>query len=536
VPYELKYRSPGPVASEFIRHRPEAIGSTLPIDGIIGPIGSGKSVAACMRIFLHSLEQPVWKDGWRRAKWAVVRNTNPELELTTIPTWLKWFPEDVFGKFSWSPPYTHHIVRPDLKLEIEVIFFPLDRPDQIRKLLSLELTGGFVNEAREVAREIVVELRSRCGRWPAKGDTMGVTGWAGVIFDTNMPPDEHHYLMYWSGRTEPPDWMDTQTRRQMFKPENISVFFQPPAMIAQRDGEGNVRDFALNPAAENLDNLREGYYEAQLSGQTTAWVLNMLGCEARAAGATRPVHPTFRRAVHVAPGPLEWDENGGHALFGMDFARNPALLLAQDVGGQLRYLREWVGSNVSVEQFLAETIPQINAWYPAALGRMRGWGDPSGTARTGADDMTPFIMARRKGLPLVPAWTNDPDERQASLDRRLDRSASGRPSVVFCPRGCPTTITGLEGGYRFRRLKVTGTFDQFTDEIDKSNPYSHPCEAAQYITLNLDRGATASEGQRRAEAGRAQPNGAVRVDPLALARMARRGMTGPSSRVQFEER
>jgi hypothetical protein len=390
----------------------------------------------------------------------------------------------------------------------------------------MQLTGGFVNEAREVAREIVVELRSRCGRYPAQKDTDGKMGWAGVIFDTNAPQDDLHYLMMWSGRTEPPEWMSRMDRELMYKPAGIDVFWQPPALIPVKDRAGNVERFEDNPAAENVKHLRGGmaYYRAQLAGQTVAWALNMLSCETRAAQATRPVHPTFRRALHVASKPLEWTP-GRPALFGMDFALNPALVLAQEVDGQLRYLREWIGQNEPVEQFLGRVIPEINAYYPEALaGRppYRGWGDPSGSARTGADSNTAFRQSRVSGLSLVPTHTNDPDERQAALDRRLDRLTGGDVAVAFCPRGCPTLIAGYEGMFRYRRLKVSGTIDQFTDEVEK-NLHSHVCEAGEYLVLGLDRSGTATERERRMAARAPQPNGAVRIDPLAMARAARRG-------------
>lgn len=504
------------MCSRFLKHRevkPDL--AEWPIDVLLGPIGSGKSSAVCIRILLHALEQPRGPDGWRRSKWLVIRNTNPELELTTIPTWLSWFPEDVFGRFSWSPPYTHLVTLAAEQVEMEVIFAPLDRPDQVRKLLSLELTGGWVNEGREVPREIVVELRSRCGRFPAKRDMAGAVGWAGVLVDSNAPQDPFHYLCLWGGETEPPDWMDTVTRRLMHRPAGIEVFRQPPALVPVRDAAGTVLGFDAGAEAENLANLRGGinYYQAQLAGQTVQWVLNMCCMETRASGSSRPVHPTFRRALHVAKEPLAWEDAEPWGLFAMDFARNPALVLAQEVDGQLRFLREWVGRNVSVEQFLADALPQVNKLYPKALDKVRGWGDPSGSARTGADDNTAFRQARLSGLAMIPVWTNDPDERQAALDRRLDRVIEGAPAVLFCPRGCPSLIQGLEGAFRFRRLRVTGTTDQFTEEVEK-NDYSHVCEAAQYLAVGLDRGSKRDVAGMRAAGAAEQPNGGVKFDPL----------------------
>ena len=68
-----------------------------------------------------------------------------------MKTWLDWF-EKEFGKMNWSPPYTHRIKIADL--DLEVIFLALDRPEDVKKLLSLELTFLFFNEAREIATQL----------------------------------------------------------------------------------------------------------------------------------------------------------------------------------------------------------------------------------------------------------------------------------------------------------------------------------------------------------------------------------------------
>jgi hypothetical protein len=84
--------------------------------GIRGPVGSGKSVACCVEVFRRALEQNQNHEGIRKSRWAIIRNTNPQLRTTTIKTWLDWFPENEWGKFHWSVPYTHQatmLVKPD---------------------------------------------------------------------------------------------------------------------------------------------------------------------------------------------------------------------------------------------------------------------------------------------------------------------------------------------------------------------------------------------------------------------------------------
>ena len=127
------------------------------VRGIMGPVGSGKSYACCAEIFKRAVQQkPSPKDGIRYTRFAVVRNSYPMLKTTTIKTWLELFPENVWGNLHWSPPITHHLKLPargDASgIDCEVIFLALDQPKDIRKLLSMELSGAWVNECRELAK------------------------------------------------------------------------------------------------------------------------------------------------------------------------------------------------------------------------------------------------------------------------------------------------------------------------------------------------------------------------------------------------
>jgi len=124
------------------------------IRAIIGPIGSGKSVACCWEIFRKACAQKAHTDGIRRSRWVVVRNTYRELIDTTINTYNDWFGELGY----WRKMDMKHIVTMPLEdgtiVQYEVLFRALDKPDDIKKLLSLELTGGFLNECREIPKQL----------------------------------------------------------------------------------------------------------------------------------------------------------------------------------------------------------------------------------------------------------------------------------------------------------------------------------------------------------------------------------------------
>ena len=191
------------------------------VRGLRGPIGSGKSVACCIEIVSRALRQAQGPDGKRRSRWAIIRNTYPELKSTTIKTWLEWVPENVFGPIKWDTPISHTVkLRPDV--ELEVYFIALDKPQDVKKLLSLELTGVWINEAREVPKPVVDAATGRVGRFPPVRD--GGCTWSGVIMDTNSPDDDHWW--YHSAEEETPKgW----------------AFFSQPG--------------GLSPDAENLRNL-----------------------------------------------------------------------------------------------------------------------------------------------------------------------------------------------------------------------------------------------------------------------------------------
>jgi Phage terminase large subunit len=122
------------------------------VRGLMGPRGSGKSTACCAEIMMRAVRQPVDSSGARRSKWVVVRNTYRELMDTTVATWLDWIPEEKTGRFSRSDT-THHVrqrLEDGTRLELDVMFRALDRPADVKKLLSLECTAAYVNEAKEI--------------------------------------------------------------------------------------------------------------------------------------------------------------------------------------------------------------------------------------------------------------------------------------------------------------------------------------------------------------------------------------------------
>src|SRR5574343_676729 len=176
----LEYRNVPPTIAAFLA-------SNAFVRGLRGPVGSGKSTTCCFEIMRRAKDQEPASDGIRYSRWAVILNTYPELKTTTIKTWHGLIPSSI-GRWVDTGPPTHQLRFDDVSLE--VLFLALDSPGDVGKLLSLELTGAWINEAREVPKAVLDALTTRVGRYPSA--RQGGPSWFGVIMDTN-PPDTDHW-------------------------------------------------------------------------------------------------------------------------------------------------------------------------------------------------------------------------------------------------------------------------------------------------------------------------------------------------------
>ena len=66
---------------------------------VVGPVGSGKTTAAIMKIAYHAKRMAKATDGIRHSKAVWIRNTNEQLKDTSIPDFLSWFPDGIAGSY-----------------------------------------------------------------------------------------------------------------------------------------------------------------------------------------------------------------------------------------------------------------------------------------------------------------------------------------------------------------------------------------------------------------------------------------------------
>lgn len=429
--------------------------------GLMGPVGSGKSSACSVEVMAKALAQAPDASGLRRTRFAVVRNTYRELKDTTLKTWLSWFPEEDFGPFGLTD-MTHRldlVLEDGTRLRAEVLFRALDKPQDVKKLLSLELTGAWVNEARELPLSLVEALGDRVERFPSARE--GGCSWAGVILDTN-PPDTDHWWHRLAEEDKPAGW----------------DFFRQPGGLVEKGGV-----FRPNPLAENLEHLPRDFYLRRMAGKSPRHVRVYYCGRYGFVQDGMPVYPEFDEAWHVASVPLS-PVDGLPLFVGLDFGLTPAAALAQRLpDGRWRYLDELVTENMGMVRFAALLRDLLRTRYPGLSPVI--WGDPAGMARAQTDERTPYDILRVGGLQARPTDTNDPLLRREAMAAALSRSIDGAPGLLLSPR-CATLIRGMAGAWRYHRLLVSGQ-DRYDESPEKSR-FSHVCEAAQYLLLGAGEG------------------------------------------------
>lgn len=433
------------------------------VRGIRGPIGSGKSVGCCWDIYMKACRQTPDGSGVRRSRWCAIRNTYPELKTTTIKTWMEWFAD--FGKLTMDFPPTFRMRQPledGTIVDLELIFLAIELEKDVKKLLSLELTGCWINEARELPKSVVVNAAGRVGRYPR-----GKSNWSGVIMDTNSPSRYH----WWYEAAE------------VTKPANWEFFDQPPALLEVNG------TYQINPAAENLKNLPKGpaYYLDLVGGSDRDFIDVMLRCEYKSIFTGKPVYGgSFIDRVHVSTGPLAVLP-GRQLWLSFDFGLTPACVAAQEgANGQLRILREYVSEGMGLTQFLEGAIlPDLNGVFRGL--ELLVTGDPAGVQRSQTDsDDSCMAVLKKFGLNFEPASSNDFEPRRRAVLDRLNRSCDGQPAYLLDYR-CQTLRQGFAGGYQFTRMQIrTGDGSERFAEQPEKNMFSHIHDANQYLCLAVD--------------------------------------------------
>ena len=431
------------------------------VRALMGPIGSGKSVACCLEMIrVSQAQKPFFEKGFddegrpigrgvRHTRWVVVRNTYRELLDTTMETFFAWVPKSLGHYSALNSKFVMHTLLGDgTVMHAEFLFRALDRPDDVKKLLSLEMTGMWLNEAREIPKAILDMGIGRLGRYPSK--RMGGPSWHGLIMDTN-PPDNDHW------------WY------KLFEediPDNHAIFKQPSGV----QGSG-----------ENLENLPEGYYQNMQAGKDKEWINVYIHGKYGFVKDGKPVWPEYKDDIHASSEDYIPDPRLP-IVVGIDFGLTPAATFAQQTtSGRWIIFDELVASDMGADNFSKALNTHINRYYPPDRFRFEVHGDPAGDFRAQTDEVTPFQILAKNGIPASPTYTNDLLVRLEAVSGVLSRlDFAGNPAFLVT---CKAKVLrkALCGGYKYKRMAVSGQ-ERFQDKPDKGI-YSHVADSLQYLLL-----------------------------------------------------
>lgn len=454
--------TPDPIAEQFILDDRE-------FTYIVGPVGSAKTTAILFKIIHRAkLQEPSPVDGIRHTRWVIVRNTLPQLMDTTLKSWYTWFPNGVAG--NWVSGTKTFWMRFD-DVEIEVMFRPLDTPEDVRRVLSLEVTGAILDEFVEIPKEIVEALSGRCGRYPSKKD--GGATWWGMWGATN-PGNEDNWWYDWLYSEWEEDFNNEGKNRKL-------GYYQQPS--------------GFSPNAENVHNLPGGadYYKNLAVGRSPEWVKQFIEVQWGFSLKGKPVYRAFNPTIHVATRSLIYNPHSP-LIVGFDAGLTPSAIFGQLApDGRLLVLSELVSENMGAKRFCNDKIkPHLAMKYPKPL--LQFAADPATNQRAQTDEATVrSVIEKELGIRVYPTNSNALSDRLGAVEDFMCRLTDNGPGLLIDP-SCTQLIRGFKSGYRY----AVSNKGQVADTPEK-NQFSHPHDALQYLCQEA-RGGAVRDARRRVAA------------------------------------
>lgn len=462
----ITYTPPATI-KRFIRdHLP----GELFYDWIVGPVGSGKTTGIFFKLCRMAKLQEPGRDGVRRTRAVIVRNTMPQLKDTTLSSWAYWFKHGQAG--TWRETEKKFMLCFD-DVECEVLFRALDTPDDVARVLSLEVTFGILDEFVEIPREIVDALSARCGRYPSKIDG-GATNWG--MWGSSNPSTEdnwwYDYLHAKDGVLKDTGDVNANLAAKKLKGINTTYFLQPSG---------------FSDDAENVENLpgERAYYTNQAKNKSEAWVKQFLEAEWGYSVSGQPVVPTFNPLIHVTRKPLMFNPLQDLVL-GMDpgVSHTAVIMGQEDLHGRLLCMGELTAQGYGADRFIREMLkPYLRANFAGLdMSRVLIAPDPAAANRAQTDEKS-VIEIYKKHFKVSAESNNRLPLRLNAIEHFSTRLTGAGPALLLDQEKCPQLIRALKGGWRY----VIDPKKSETKATPDKNPHSHPGDAFGYLARYFHR-------------------------------------------------
>lgn len=423
---------------------------------IIGPIGSGKTLGSILKWENMIHEQEPSEDGIRYTRTAVIRNTAVELRDTTIKSFEGFFGDQL--KMNWgnlTALYEHDGVH------AEILFRALDKPGDMKKLLSLEITFAYLNELRELPKEALENVTSRLGRYPSITTGVEATSpqaWA----DTNAFDNE--------------TWIYKKFIEN--RPYNHALFEQPPAIINEVFANNSLVSAEVNPEAENLAHLPSEYYRGFIAGKSEDWVRVMIMRQYIPLQEGKPVYPEYNDNIHcVDERQIRPATTASPIICSADNGRWSGFLIGQvDTFGRLVVFDEITSEDINLIEFGEIVAGEMKSKY--SQYKFETWIDPWAANQRGQlTDDTMKKVWNKKNLSCRTSPTKSPSIMVNAVKSKLGQMINGQPAIIISSK-CKNLRKALNGSYQYKRIATSG--ERYSEKPDKG-AYSHIANAFEFM-------------------------------------------------------
>ena len=459
------------------------------IQYIVGPAGTGKTYRICWKLLKWAMMQEKSSDGNRYYRALVVRNTADMLKTATFATFETAFQgllQPPIARIAMSPYITVMLTvpmpdetHPRAVLKFEILFRAFDSEDSVRNALGFEYSSVFIDEVSEIDLEVFNAVCMRVGRFrpPAGGSPTHY----GILCAANGSLLGHFMEDWARGKNNE---LMKGLEQYISHPKMFEAFQQPPGLIPP-DYEWetipiNPQDWKVNPKAENIKNLPNGfgYYYTKLVNSPAKIYMYVLGLPApKMIG--KVVFPTFSRAKHVVGSSVVNRKQVKHIVLSFDYGLTPCCLIGVPTSyGRLMVIDEVVTERASVDSMVRDQLLPLlrnrysNPTYDFVTG------DPTGDDMRDNVSLSPTDVLRQYGLDYEPPPSgNDITARLEGVRQALDRGNEERGRDLVITDNCETLINALESNYVYKTMR-NGTS---TGKPDKTHPWSDIADCLQYM-------------------------------------------------------
>ena len=414
-----------------------------------GAIGSGKSVAMVMELLRRACEMPPSSDGVRRSRAVITRNTLSQLKSTCLVTIQEWLRPIMSWKVSDSTITISFVPADGIPVYSQWILLPLDTPDNVNRLLSLEISFAWCSEVREIPLEIVQAVFSRCGRYPSRAN-INVDYWYGVIAETNSFSEDSEYYEF----------------LELDKPDSVGYHVQPGGR---------------EPNAPNRKNLPPRYYEDMIETNSPEWVAQYID---NLLGPSLSGQAVFARSFDYDSHTAEklYPDFSKPLIIGMDTGRNPAAVVGQlDNRGRMLIFSSIWAENMGMEKFITNKLsPHLMDVYQT--GTFFIAVDPAARQRSQIGEESVLDAIKRMGFTAILAPTNDIAPRIRAVERYLQMYAGDTPGLLIEIDSNVDLLRAIMHDYRYKRDREGA----LAEKPEKGHPESDLCDSLQYICLSAN--------------------------------------------------